>query len=119
MADNSQSRAHWLSEEVNDASWIVLYLDRGDANQFRLWMGILSVTWESLRRRADPIEREMYAFIRDMVDASAQVDDGLIVEHCKELVLCLGGLCDPRRPCLHNRLHGGRSRGPRSPASYP
>ena len=48
MADNPQSRAQWLSEEVSDANWIVLYVDGGDANQFRLWMGLLSVTWESL-----------------------------------------------------------------------
>ena len=58
MADEFRSRAHWPRGGVYESSWIVLFLDGGDANQFRLWMGILSVVWETLRRRADPIERE-------------------------------------------------------------
>ena len=119
MTDVPRARAQWLGEEVHDANWIAVYVDGNDANQFRLWVNILAAVWEGLRRRASPHERTMYAFIRDLVDASAQVDEGMIIEHCKELVLRLGGLCDPRRSCVHGQAHRGRSRGPADRASCP
>ena len=110
MADEFQSRAKLPRGDANESSWIVLFLDGSDANQFRLWMGILAVLWETRRRRAGPVEREMFACIRNFAAGHAEIDEEMMIDHCKELVLRLGGLYDPRRNCPHYRNQRERSR---------
>ena len=118
MANERQSMAQIRNDDANEFPWIVLFLDRNGTSQFRLWTGILSVVWETRKRHAGPIEREMYACIRNFVTEHAEIDEELMVTHCKELVLRMGGLCDPRRNCPHYRDQYERNREYRDPAPY-
>ena len=118
MANRHQNMAQ-IQEDITDKfPWIVLYLDRNVASEFRLWAGIFSVIWEIRKRNAGPIEREMYACIRNFLSTRLDPDKELMIAHCKELVLRMGAMCDPRLSCPHYRDQYERNREYRNPAPF-